>query len=315
MKILVTGGAGYIGTTLVPMLLDIGHEVVVFDSLRFGVQPLLPFLRNPRLSLQRAEIRDRPVLKEAARDADAVVHLAAVVGHPACTATPDDAQTINVEGTLNLATIVGRGRPIIFASTSSCYGSVPEGTCDEDTPLRPGSLYGTTKAQAETILRDTSDAIVYRIATAYGLSPRLRLDLLVNNFVHRALHEHRIVLYQSTARRSFIHVQDVARAIVLALEQSRPMIGQVYNIGDENQNLTNIDLCRVIQRIIPDVEIDESSTAQDPDLRDYLVSYSRIRDRGFCPTIPLTEGIRELVGTLRWIDCRDSFGNLSMVSG
>jgi nucleoside-diphosphate-sugar epimerase len=315
MRILVTGGAGYIGTTLVPMLLNLDHEVVVFDSLRFGLQPLLPFLRNPRLSLQRADIRDRRALKEAARNMDAIVHLAAIVGHPACAAAPDDAQTVNVEGTRNLAAVIGCGRPIIFTSTSSCYGSVPEGTCDEDTPLHPVSLYGSTKAHAEAILLDTSDTIVYRVATAYGLSPRLRLDLLVNHFVHQALHEHRIALYQSSARRSFIHVQDVARAIIMALEQSEAMLGRVYNVGDENQNLTKMDLCRAIQQVIPGVEIDVSLIAQDPDRRDYLVSYARIRDLGFRPKITLAEGIRELAGILRWIDRWDSFGNLSVAPG
>ncbi|HSW45411.1 MAG TPA: NAD(P)-dependent oxidoreductase [Phycisphaerae bacterium] len=312
MKILITGGAGYLGTTLVPLLLKRGDEVIVFDLLRFGIQPLIPFCCNPRFSLVRGDIRDRRSIETPARKADAVVHLAAIVGHPACAAAPQEAQTVNVDGTRNLAAVLGRGRPVVFASTSSCYGSVPEGTCDEDTPLRPVSLYGTTKARCETILLDSCDAVVCRIATAYGLSPRLRLDLLINNFVHRALHEHRIALYQPAARRSFLHVHDAARAVVMALEQPGSMIGRAFNVGHESQNMTKMDVCRAIREIIPGVEIDDSATAEDPDHRDYVVSYARMGALGFSPTHTIPEGIHELVRALRWIGCRDAFGNMAV---
>ena len=186
-----------------------------------------------------------------------------------------------------------------------------EGTCDEETPLRPISIYATTKAQCELILQEACDAIVYRIATMYGLSPRMRLDLLVNDFVHRALHEHRLTLYQGRARRSFIHVLDAARAIVLALERPELMVERVFNVGHESQNLTKLDVCRTIQQIVPGVEIDDSSTGQDTDRRDYLVNYARIRALGFNATVTLPDGVRELAGALRWIDRRDQFVNLA----
>jgi nucleoside-diphosphate-sugar epimerase len=310
MRVLVTGGAGYLGTTLVPMLLERGHEVVVFDSLRFGLQPVIPFFRDPRFSLVRGDMRDRRSLEAAARNADAIVHLAAIVGYPACAAAPQETREVNVDGTRNLAAVAGRERPVVFASTSSCYGAVPEGTCDEETPLRPVSLYAATKAQCESILRETCDAIVYRIATMYGLSPRMRLDLLINDFVYQTLHERRLTVYQGRARRTFLHVADAARAIVLALEQTERMRGRVFNVGDESQNLTKMDVCRTILQIIPGVEIDESSTGQDPDRRDYLVSYVRISALGFHSTITVPDGVRELAGALRWIDCRDAFCNL-----
>jgi len=311
MRILVTGGAGYLGTTLVPMLLERGHEVVVFDSLRFGVQPVIPLFRNPRFSLVRGDIRDRRSLEAPVRSADAIVHLAAIVGYPACAAAPREAREVNVDGTRNLAAVAGRGRPVVFASTSSCYGAVSEGTCDEETPLRPISLYATTKAQCEAILQEACDAIVYRIATMYGLSPRLRLDLLINDFVHQALHERRLTVYQGSARRTFIHVADAARAIVLALEKHEQMIGRAFNVGDESQNMTKMDVCRAIQQIVPGVEIDDSSTGEDSDRRDYLVSYARINALGFSSTITVRDGIRELAGALRWIDRRDQYVNLS----
>ena len=311
MRILVTGGAGYLGTTLVPMLLERGHEVVVFDSLRFGVQPVIPLFRNPRFSLVRGDIRDRRSLEAPVRSADAIVHLAAIVGYPACAAAPREAREVNVDGTRNLAAVAGRERPVVYASSSSCYGAVPEGTCDEETPLRPISLYATTKAQCETILLEACDAIVYRIATMYGLSPRLRLDLLINDFVHQALHERRLTVYQGSARRTFIHVADAARAIVLALEKHEQMIGRAFNVGDESQNMTKMDVCRAIQQIVPGVEIDDSSTGEDSDRRDYLVSYARINALGFSSTITVRDGIRELAGALRWIDRRDQYVNLS----
>ena len=274
MKILVTGGAGYIGTTLVPLLLAEGHQVTVLDSLRFGISPMLPLFRHPRFAFVRADIRDRPSLAEPARTADAFVHLAAIVGYPACAQSPAEATAINVEGIANVAAVVGRGRPIVLASSGSCYGAVSEAICTEDTPLRPLSLYGQTKAQAEAILLDGCDAIVYRLATAFGVSPRLRLDLLVNDFVYRAVHERRLTVYEGRHRRSFLHVYDVARAIRLALDHAAELAGRVLNVGDERQNCTKLEMCRVIQQEIPGVSVEAAATGQDVDRRDYAVSYA-----------------------------------------
>ena len=241
MKILVTGGAGYIGTTLVPLLLEHGHRVTVLDSLKFGIGPLLPLFRHPHFAFVRADIRDRQSLAEHARAADAFVHLAAIVGYPACAQDPAEATAINVEGSANLAAVVGRGRPVVLASSGSCYGAVSEAVCTEDTPLRPLSLYGQTKAQAETLLLGQCETIVYRLATAFGLSPRLRLDLLINDFVYRALHEHRLTVYEGQHRRTFLHVYDVARAILLALDRSAEMTGRVLNVGDDRHNCTKLE--------------------------------------------------------------------------
>lgn len=312
MRILVTGGAGYIGTSLVPLLLERGYEVCVFDSLTSGAAevcasltsglgPLVPLFRNPRFSLQRADVRDRRALASAVEASDAVVHLAAVVGHPACEQWPDEAQTVNVEGTRLLAELLGPERPVIFASTASCYGAVEQAVCTEQTPLRPLSLYGRTKAEAEAIVAERCRAVIYRLATCYGLSPRMRLNLLVNDFVYRALHERRLRVYEGHYRRSLLHVSDAARALVLGLERAQEMAGRVFNVGDERQNVTKLELCRMVARVVPGVEI-ESGEGRDADQRDYRLSCRRIAAQGFRPSVTLEEGIRELCRALRWVD-------------
>lgn len=310
MKILVTGGAGYIGTTLVPMLLEQGHDVRVLDSLLFGIGPILSMFQHPRFSFARVDIRDRESLDGHARWSDALVHLAAVVGYPACAQAPEEAIAINVEGTRNVAAVAGRGRPVVFASTGSCYGDVCDAICTEDTPLRPVSLYARTKAQAEVIMRDQCDAIVCRLATAYGVSSRMRLDLLVNDFVYRAIHDRRLTVYEGDHRRSFIHVHDVARAILLMIDRFRETAGQSLNIGDESQNCTKLDLCRLIQRVVPNVTVEIATTGHDVDRRDYTVSYARAKALGFRAVILLEDGVRELARVLPWIDRPELLGNV-----
>jgi nucleoside-diphosphate-sugar epimerase len=301
MKVLVTGGAGYIGSTLVPMLLEQGHHVAVLDTLRHGIGPILPLFRDPRFSFARGDVRDRQALAELAHNADAFVHLAAISGYPACQEAPEEARTTNVEGSRTVAAVAGRGRPVVLASTSSCYGAARDAVCTEETPLRPVSLYGQTKAEAEAVMLNQCDAVVLRLATGYGVSPRLRLDLLVNDFVYRALHQRRLAVYEGHFRRSFLHVRDIARAVLLALDNPKPMIGRVFNVGDEGQNCTKLELCRLIQRTIPGVEIETSPTGRDADRRDYTVGYERIRTLGFEATVSLEEGVRELAGVLRWM--------------
>jgi nucleoside-diphosphate-sugar epimerase len=302
MNVFVTGGAGYLGTTLVPLLLDQGHTVVVFDSLKYGLGPILPFFRRPGFSFVRGDVRDQKSLNDAARGADALVHLAAIVGYPACSRSPDEARSVNVDGTQNLAAAAGRDRPVVFASTSSCYGAVRDSLCTEDTPLRPLSLYGETKVQSEEIVQAKCRAVVYRVATAYGLSPRLRLDLLINDFVYRALHEHQLRVYEGHYRRSFIHVHDIARSIVLALDNASQTVGRVFNVGDERQNFTKLEICEAIARLVPGVRIEPCDDGKDADQRDYAVSYARIRSEGFETQISLDDGIRELCSALRWIE-------------
>jgi len=316
MRILVTGGAGYIGTSLVPLLLEQGHDVCVFDSLQAagarpssrlpeGIEPLLPWFRNPRFSFRRADLRDRHALAAAIDEADAVVHLAAVVGQPACDRSPQEAQHINVEGTRTLAELVGPQRPVVFASTASCYGAVEGPVCTEETPPRPLSLYGRSKAQAEAILAERCRVVILRLATCYGLSARLRLDLLVNDFVCQALQERRLRVYEGHYRRSFLHVHDAARAIALGLERAEQMAGRVFNVGDERQNVTKLELCRLIARVLPGVEILQCR-GHDAERRNYRLDCRRLANEGFRPSVDLEEGIRELVRALRWLGGKSS---------
>ena len=302
MKVLVTGGAGYLGSALVPLLLDNGHSVIVFDLLKNGAAPILPFFRRPGFSFVRGDIRSCMTLSNAAAEADVLVHLAAVVGYPACAGSPLEAEEINVAGTRNVVSVAGRDRPVVFASTSSCYGRVLGDLCTEDTPLRPLSVYGRTKAQAEKIVLESSNSIVCRIATTYGVSPRMRLDLLVNDFVHRALHERRLRVYQGHFRRSFIHVSDAARALAFAVEKLEKMAESIYNIGDQRQNYTKLEVCERIARLLPGVRIETCQQGEDADQRNYAVSYDRIESHGFRAQVSLEEGICELRSALQWIE-------------
>ena len=300
MRVLITGGAGYIGVTLVPMLMAKGHEVTVLDTLDFGIQPLLPFFRQPTFSMVKASVLDPRALEQAAADCQAVVHLAAVSGHPACERDPERAQAVNVGGAEVLASIIGKSRPLVLASSGSCYGAVKGELCTEDTRPRPLSLYGRTKAASEDIVRERCSAVIYRFATGYGVSARMRTELLINHFVFVALKESRLTLYEPLARRTFIHVEDIARAIIFALENPERMVGNTYNVGDESQNLTKQQVVELIQRRLPALRVESDPETVDPDRRDYAVSYERIRSLGFKTRISVESGIDELIRAFTW---------------
>ncbi len=299
MKVLVTGGAGYIGSTLVPLILAHGHAVTVFDTLDPGTAPLLACFRDRRFSLIRSDIRDERAVQDAAADVDAIVHLAAISGAPACDRDPELATEVNDRGTYIVARSAGR-RPIVYASTGSCYGAVPGGRCDETTRPRPESRYGTTKLAGEQHVLSMSGGIVLRFATAYGVSPRMRVDLLVNHFVRVLLARGEIALFEPHARRTFIHVADAARALLFSLENAVRMAGKVFNAGSDEQNRTKGEVLGIIQARIPGSVVRVDPTGADPDRRDYEVSYGRIHEEGFQTTVSLEEGVDELVHALRW---------------
>ena len=300
MRVLITGGAGYIGTTLVPLLLSNQYHVTVLDTLDFGFEPLLPFFRQPYFSFVRASVLDRYALEQAAADCDAIVHLAAVSGQQACERDPQRARAVNEKGTEFVAAITGRNRPLLFASSGSCYGAVREGICTEHTPVHPLSLYGRTKAAGEAIVRGQCLAVICRLATGYGISPRMRTELLINYFVLAALKEPKLTVFQPFARRTFIHVEDIARAIVFALENVELMIGNTYNVGDESQNLTKQQVVELIMRRLPTLRVDYDPQATDLDQRNYAVSYERIKSLGFKTRMSVEYGIDELIRALRW---------------
>lgn len=293
MKILVTGGAGYIGTTLVPKLLERGYDVTVYDRLMFGGTALFPFFKHKNFRFIKGDIRDKVSLSSACKDRDIIIHLAAIVGFPACSENPDLAESTNVHGTRALASILSRGQYVLFGSTGSNYGAVTNGVCTEETPLNPLSIYGKTKTEAEQILLEDTNATAYRFATAFGLSPRLRLDLLINDLTYQAVKQKYLVVYESQFMRTFIHVQDIANSFLFAIDNHARMAGQVYNIGNDNMNYSKRQVCEMIVAETG-AHVHYADVGEDADKRNYIVSYDKVKALGFTTTISVQEGIREL---------------------
>lgn len=309
MRILVTGGAGYLGAILVPYLLGRKHAVTVLDSLQYGQAPLLECCADPLFDFAQGDCRDERVLRPLLAAADCILPLAAVVGAPACARDETGAITINREAIALLARLRSPQQLILYPTTNSGYGiGRPGAPCTEDSPLRPVSLYGRTKVEAERIILDSGDAITFRLATVFGASPRMRLDLLVNDFVHRAVCDRAVVLFESHFKRNYIHIRDVARVFRHGIENYEGMKGRPYNVGLSGANLSKRELCERIREHIPNFVFFESKTGEDPDKRDYIVSNARIESSGWRPRYSLDDGIRELIRAYRIVR-RTSYGN------
>ena len=296
--VLVTGGAGYIGTSLIPILLERGCKVTVFDKFDFGITPLLSVISDPNLKIIRGDICNRGQLKAALTDdITAVVHLAAIVGYPACERDQSLAVEVNEVGTQNVVDLMKPHQKLVFASTGSCYGAI-EGVCTENTPICPLTLYGRTKATGEKIVLQR-DAVVLRLATLFGVSHRMRLDLLINDLTHRALNSRYIDLYQGSFRRTFLHVRDAAMSFYLAIQKFDSMKNSIFNVGDDKMNMSKADAARrIVAGVNNDTVLDLDGEGQDLDKRDYEVDYNKIRQMGFRSSITLEEGIDELIKTL-----------------
>ena len=309
MKILVTGGAGYIGAVLVPLLLENRFQVRVLDNLMYGGNSLLPLVRREGFEFVRGDVRDARDVREAMRGCDAVIHLAAIVGFPACRKYPDLATSVNLEGTKVVAEAAGRDRLVLFGSTGSNYGALVDEVCTEETPLHPLSLYGKTKTAAERHIMENCGTVAYRFATAFGVSPRMRLDLLVNEFVYTAIKMRYLVVYEARFMRTFIHVHDIARSFLFGIENARRMRGQIYNVGSEKMNYSKAEVCEMIRARV-DHYLHYADFGQDADKRDYVVSYKKIGDLGFTTTISLEEGIDELVRGVEFLEFKTPYTNL-----
>lgn len=296
MKVLVTGGAGYIGSWLVPELLAKNLEVSVIDSLSFNQTTLLPFFSNRNFSFTLGDIRDESLMKKLVDEADIIIHLAGIVGEPICRVEPDLAESVNSKASIILNKLRGR-KPIIFSSTGSNYGKVT-GVCTEETPSNPLSIYAKTKLDGEKAFLETGNVVVYRFATGFGVSPRMRLDLLPNDFCHQAVTSGSLIIYQKNALRTFIHVRDMARAITFAVENFHSMKDNLYNVGHESLSATKEMLAQNIQKYLPKFYVHFAEIGYDPDERNYEVSYAKVRRAGFDTKISLDEGIAEMVKAL-----------------
>ena len=291
MKVAITGGAGYIGCRLSEQLLNNGHEVVCIDWLKYGVQPILNILDRKGFHLYKMDICS-PDIFSILEDCDAVIHLAGIVGYPACQAEPDIAYRINVEGTQNVIN-ASKGKKFVYASTGSVYGELGK-TCDETCETNPISTYSVYKLAGERMLEET-DAVILRPATAFGVSNRLRQDLLVNDFTYKAIAEKELVLFEGHFKRTFISINDLARSFRLGVERFDDMKGQVWNVGDERLNHTKLDIANIIKSKV-DYRLEvNTDLAHDQDGRNYFVDYTKIRKLGFEAKETLEDGIDNLV--------------------
>ena len=307
-SILVTGGAGYIGAILVPALLDVGHKVTVLDCFKWDQNSLAHVCADPGLEIVRGDARDAAILTPLIDHADLVIPLAALVGAPLCDADMEGATSTNLGAIESLCAISStRMTPIIVPITNSGYGNGEWVT--EDSPLNPVSHYGRTKVLAEQVIMRRGNAISFRLATVFGMSPRMRLDLLVNDFVHRAVNDRALVLFESHFKRNFIHVRDVARAFLHGIDNFDRMRDRPYNVGLSDANLSKRELCEQIKRHVPAFVFYDAEIGTDPDKRDYTVSNERVEATGFKPVYSLDDGIVELIKGMKMIS-NSKYGNV-----
>lgn len=291
-SVLVTGGAGYLGSLLVPRLLAEGHRVTVYDRLMWGIGPLLPIISHPDLTVVQADIRDEGRLKPHVTKADVIINLAAIVGYPACQKEPTASWETNLDAVAAITKMSCRTQLFIHASTGSTYGAVDD-ICTEETPINPLTIYGRTKAEAEPYVLDAG-GVPLRFATVFGASPRMRLDLLINDIVFQVVHFKTFVMYEGHARRTFLHSTDAVRSILFAMDNYVAMSGKVFNIGEESLNYTKSEIAEII-RLNHDYYLHRAEFGEDLDKRDYAVSYKKIKSLGFQAQVSLEQGVHELL--------------------
>jgi nucleoside-diphosphate-sugar epimerase len=295
-KVLVTGGAGYLGTVMVPILLEAGYDVTLVDLFREGDPVLAPCCRFETFTPVRGDARNEALMRKLVSQADIILPLAALVGAPLCAQDPLNAATVNRDAVVMLSKMASKDQRIVYPTTNSGYGVGEKGQfCTEETPLRPVSLYGTTKVEAEKAILDSGNGVTLRLATVFGMSPRMRIDLLVNDFTYRAATDGAVVIFEGHFKRNYIHIRDVAKAFMHAIAHYPRMNNQPYNVGLSTANLSKLELCAKIKEHVPRFNYIEASIGEDPDKRDYIVSNAKLEAAGWTPDWPLDRGIRELL--------------------
>lgn len=295
-NVLVTGGAGYLGSIMVPDLLAAGHKVTVVDNFFYRQSSLNHVCNDPNFSVVRGDIRVEKVMKPLLEKADIVIPLAALVGAPICNQDPVGATTINHDAITLMLRLMSREQWILMPTTNSAYGSGDENNfCTEDSPLRPISQYAKDKVAVEQELMQRENVISFRLATVFGMSPRMRIDLLVNDFTYRAVNDRFVVLFESSFKRNYVHVRDVSRVFQHAIQNFPKMKGQIYNVGLSEANVSKKELCERIQKHIPDFIFPDAPVGKDLDQRNYVVSNAKIEATGFRTSVSLDDGIRELI--------------------
>ena len=295
MKILITGGAGYKGAVLTRKLLDLGHQVTVLDNFMYGYESLLHLAEHPSLEIVKEDIRN--IGPETVAGYDVVYHLAAISGYPACEANPHSAKLINVDASRRLGASLSSEQGLIYASTTSFYGN-SGALCTEESAPHPMSLYAVTKYQAEQILMQRENSIALRFATVFGVSPRMRIDLLVNDFTYKAVNDRCVVLFESGARRTFLHVQDAVAAYLLALEKFQDMRGQIFNVGHNSMNYAKREIAQHVRKHTGCTIID--SEMDDLDARNFNISFEKVGRLGFRRSRTLDDGVQELTKLYRF---------------
>jgi len=297
MKILITGGAGYLGSVITGKMLSEGHEVIVLDKLIFNQVSLLSYTSNPKFTFIHGDVRNEKLLERLCDESDVIIPLAAIVGFPACASEPELAKEINFKQIVNIVKYCnGKGKKILYPNTNSGYGlGTGQVECDEESPLTPISVYGQTKCEAENFLRTSTDAIVFRLATVFGVSPRMRTDLLVNDFTYEAITKKYIVVFEKTFKRNFIHIQDVANVFLFMLNNYDKYKGDVFNVGLSDANLSKQELLEKIQLHVKNFAVSYNDFYEDPDKRNYIVSNAKVESTGWKPEWDLDRGIEELI--------------------
>src|SRR3989338_9405759 len=309
-SILVTGGAGYLGSIMVPELLKAGYKVTVLDNFMYGQSSLLDCCAYDTFRIVRGDVRENSILKPLLQTADIIIPLAALVGQPACNKNKMNEVAINRDVVASIVKLTSRKQRIIIPTTNSGYGIGQKDIyCTEETPLKPISLYGSTKVEAEKLVLDRSNSVSLRLATAFGVSTRMRIDLLVNDLTYRAVKDRFVIIFEGHFKRNFIHVRDIARAFIHVIKNFGEMKNQAYNVGLSDANLSKLELCAKIKSHLPDFVYLEAPIGEDPDKRDYIVLNEKMEKTGFKTIHSLDMGIEELIKGYQII-ANNKYGNV-----